>query len=468
MKNCIKKIGLLFITLLLSCQYLVAQNGYMVIDSIEVIGNKKTQTKNVIRELDFQIGDTIQLANLEAVIEQNRLLLTSTGLFSSVVIEAKNTIENHVNIDVKLEESWYLYPFFNIEVGDRDLNVWWVEHNHALNRLNYVFQVNHRNLTGRRDLLKIYSQFGYEPKFQITYDLPYFNEAQTLGFRGDAFYAQAREWGMNTVGDKFDLVSNNDTTVIRRFRLTAGLRFQQGVFKRHEAELRFHRHQISDFAADYNPDFLLNGNTLQRYFALTYQFTADYRDFKPYPIKGYFVTINVNKEGFGIFKDINTLYVLPKVAYYQPLSEKFSLEFNLRGKVSFLRKQPPYFNNRALGFRPDYMRGYELYVMDGLDYAMARASLRYEWLNKNFTLNKKKKDTQGQYFPLKIYSTVFHDEAYVNNPFYKNGNTLSNRQLWSFGTGLNFVIYNDFVMQMEYTWNHRLENGFYLHFDLPF
>jgi outer membrane protein assembly factor BamA len=257
--------------------------------------------------LDFRVGDTLEVGNLAESVEQNRLLLMSTGLFGNVEISTKKMVANQTVIDVKVEESWYLYPFFNVEVGDRNFNVWWVQQNRALNRLNYVFQVSHRNLTGRRDLLKIYSQLGYERKFQITYDLPYFNENQTLGFRGDIFYAQAKEWGLDTKSDTLSLISNQDSVMIRRFRLTAGLRYQQGVFSKHEAEIRFHRNQISDFAAAYNPDFFLDGNTLQRYFALTYTFTTDYRDFKPYPLKGYFFSATLTKEGFGVFGDINTL-----------------------------------------------------------------------------------------------------------------------------------------------------------------
>ena len=461
MKNILLILPILFFSIALS-----AQNQILMVDSINVFGNKKTKTNMVIRELDIQVGDTIIGGDLENMIEQNRLLLVSTGLFSQV--EATTKINaNQLTINIKVEESWYLYPYINIAFGDRNFNLW-QQNDYALNRLNYSFQVVHRNLTGRRDLLKSYVQLGYEPKFQTTYEIPYFNEAQTLGFRGDIFYAQAKEWGLNTNADTLSLISNQDSVMIRRFRLTAGLRYQQGVFNRHEVELRFHQHQISDFAAAYNPDFFLDGNRLQRFFALRYQFTADYRDFKPYPKKGYIFATVIQKEGFGIFNDLNTLTIEPRFAYYQPLGKKFGFELNVRGKTSLIRDQQPYFNSRSVGYRSDYMRGYEYYVIDGLDYVMQRAILRYRWLDKDLGVSKNKPDRIRQVFPLKIYSTIFQDNAYVNNPFYSIGNNFSNRHLWAFGTGLDFVIYNDFVLQLEYTWNHTFENDLYLHFALPF
>ena len=87
---------------------------------------------------------------------------------------------------------------------------------------------------------------------------------------------------------------------------------------------------------------------------------------------------------------------------------------------------------------------------------------------KDLAINKKNPDKTRQSFPIKIYSTIFQDNAYVNNPFYSNGNDFTNRHLWSFGTGLDFVIYNDFVLKFEYTWNHTFENDLYIHFALPF
>ncbi len=466
-KYCLPSILITF-SLLFITQISFAQSEFVVIDSINVKGNKKTRTAYVLRELNFSVGDTLLISDLVSIFNQNELLLKSTGLFSTVSIQNNSNSPTSSTIELTVEEAWYIYPLLNISFADRNFNVWWVEQNRQLNRLNYTFQLTHRNLTGRRDLLSAYLQLGYEPKFLFVYDLPYFNKAKTVGFRGDILYGQAKEWGLKTVDNKLELINNNDSVIIRRFRLSAALRFQKGVYNRQDVELRFSQHQISDFASIENPDFFLDGNTRQRYFALSYKFTSDYRDFRPYPLKGYFFSTAITKEGFGIFNDINTLTVTPTFAYYQPIYKKFSAAFDARGKISLIRSQPPYFNSQAIGYRTNYMRGFEYYVIDGLDFAMLRSSLRYEWLDKNLSINKKKENRKRKYFPLKIYSTIFQDNAYVNNPFYSQTNSFSNQHLWSVGTGLNFVIYNDFTLQLEYTWNEFNESDFYLHFELPF
>ena len=136
---------------------------------IKVEGNKRTRTANVLRELNFSVGDTLLISNYLEVFNRNELLLKSTGLFSTVSIT--NTLNEQASstVNVKVEEALFIYPLLNISFADRNFNVWWVEQNHKLNRLNYTLQLSHRNLTGRRDLLTTYVQLGYEPKFQLTY-----------------------------------------------------------------------------------------------------------------------------------------------------------------------------------------------------------------------------------------------------------------------------------------------------------
>ena len=47
------------------------------------------------------------------------------------------------------------------------------------------------------------------------------------------------------------------------------------------------------------------------------------------------------------------------------------------GKYSFIRNKQPYYDNRALGFSEfTTMRGYEYYLVDGLDLAMLQTTAR--------------------------------------------------------------------------------------------
>ena len=45
-------------------------------------------------------------------------------------------------------------------------------------------------------------------------------------------------------------------------------------------------------------------------------------------------------------------------------------------------------------------------------------------------------------------------------------NALSNRLLWGGGIGLDIVLYYDKVIQIEYSFNDLMENGYFLHLNL--
>jgi outer membrane protein assembly factor BamA len=133
------------------------------IDSILYTGNKKTQNYIIRRELDFKAGDTIASTTLTGMFLQNRSRILNTGLFKEVALNIKSwdTESNHISIEIKVQEAWYIYPIPIFELADRNFNVWWDEFNGSLSRVNYGIRFTHNNLTGQQDALKLTAQFGY-------------------------------------------------------------------------------------------------------------------------------------------------------------------------------------------------------------------------------------------------------------------------------------------------------------------
>ena len=92
------------IFLFIFLQNIVAEAQSMTavqVDSIIIEGNRKTKRRYMTRELTFQIGDTIPLSTMDAVLENNRLRLLNTTLFVSVkmtTIPLKDS--NHVVIKI--------------------------------------------------------------------------------------------------------------------------------------------------------------------------------------------------------------------------------------------------------------------------------------------------------------------------------------------------------------------------------
>ena len=173
------------------------------------------------------------------------------------------------------------------------------------------------------------------------------------------------------------------------------------------------------------------------------------------------------KEGLGIFNQINSLYLSAEYGKYWQ-ANKWSWSLNVKGRKALIQKKQPYYNSRALGYGNDFIRGFEYFVIDGQDYAYAKGMMRYELFNRTFQLGKWMPIKAFKELPFKVYSKVYSEHGYVNTPFYDEGNSLNNSYLRSAGTGIDFVLYHDFVFRYEYSINHLGQKGLYLHFDFIF
>jgi hypothetical protein len=145
-----------------------------------------------------------------------------------------------------------------------------------------------------------------------------------------------------------------------------------------------------------------------------------------------------------------------------------SLAQIVKGRVALIREKQPYFNSVALGYELDYVRGYEFYVIDGLDYFYTKTSLRYQIVSWKYDFGKYMPIKAFKVMPIKIFLAINNDFGYANNPFYGRNNSLANELLWGYGVGLDMVIYNDKSFQFEYSANRLGEHGFFLHWEFNF
>jgi len=152
-----------------------SQEGVLIIRDILFVDNFRTQESVILRELTFEKGDTITIVELEEHFKRSKFQILSTGLFNSVQLNLKNYngTSPKTDIEIKVEENWYIYPVPIFELADRNFNVWWKDQGRALDRVNYGGRISHYNFTGNRDPLKFKAHFGYTRKFELTYQRPY-------------------------------------------------------------------------------------------------------------------------------------------------------------------------------------------------------------------------------------------------------------------------------------------------------
>lgn len=445
-----------------------AQNGQIAINDIIIEGNKKTKKAIILREVLFAVGDSIQIVDLQTQLETSRLNVQNTGLFVKVEMSIKdwNTLDHSVDISINVREAWYWYPYIIFEFADRNFNVWWTEQNRSLKRVNYGVSLTHLNLTGRRDRLKFTVQDGYTKKYELDYNIPGVNKAQTIGVFGNIFFARGREIAYITEANKLLFATQGDDFLLRRFRIGGGLTYRPKLYEYHTFKALYSDNAIGALISEeLNPDYFYNDNNRQRHLTLQYEYAIDKRDIKPYPLNGFLTTFLIQKDGVGITDDVNSLSLRAKLVKYYSFSPKWSMGFFVKGKTELLRKnKQPYTHASAFGYGEDVLKGYELYVVDGIDFGLAKTSLRYELFKKEFNFGKYMPLEQFRLMPLRIYLTLNNDFGYVNAPEYDNYGFLNNKWLWGGGLGLDFVVYYDKVFQIQYSFNDLLEHGLFIHF----
>ncbi|MCB0568676.1 MAG: BamA/TamA family outer membrane protein [Phaeodactylibacter sp.] len=448
---------------------LSAQQDFAIIDSITVKGNRTTKKAIILREMLFAVGDTVLLEELPERLKRSEMLIMNTGLFNCASIHYKNwkASTNRIHLLTEVDEAWYIYPVPVFELADRNFNVWWVEQGRSLNRLNFGLDFSHLNISGHGDRLKMSAHYGYTRKYALGYRVPFFNRSQTLGFSVDLAFLQNREINYTTFNNKQKFFRDNDTFLYQRFRADLELNFRPRIKSFHDFVAAYRQNRISNVvSSELNPDFFLDGRNLQRYFLLAYRYTYDKRDVRPYPWKGSYFYGAVEKDGLGVFNDRNALTLYAGYGRFMPFGQRWSLSLQGHGKLSVIRNQQPYNDNRAIGFGVQYLHGYEYYIMDGLDMGMLQSALRFRFWGADVNFGKAMPIQAFRNMPIRLHLSLNNDLGYANNPFSVEGNPLDNRPLWGGGLGLDIVLYYDKVIQIEYSFNDLLENGLFLHLNM--
>lgn len=457
--------------LILGCVFEVqAQMAFVYVDSISLEGNRRTRTEVIFRELLFKEGDSISVALLEKTLEQSEQLIMNTGLFNQANIMFKNWegSTNKVHIHIEVAETWFIYPVPILELVDRNFNVWWKEQNRSLDRLNFGIEFTHLNFTGRRDRLKLTAKYGYTRSYAAKYSLPFFNRQQTLGFEAEVSFARNRELNYLTFGNKQEFFRSPENNFLyQRFRAEGGLTYRPGHHLFHNARLRFEQNRVGNaIAKELNPNFYLKGRSIQRSFTFEYRFAYDRRDVRAYPIQGALFTAEVKKLGLGIFDDRDGLTLQANYSIYTPLFRRWSTGVRMGGKLSLIRSLQAYNDYRAIGFSQNNLYGYELYIIDGLDMAIARPFLRFKFYEKAWDFGKLMPLKAFRKMPIKMFFSANSGFGYANDPFTRETNPFSNKFLWGGGLGLDIVLFYDKVIQIQYSFNHLWEKGLFLHVNM--
>ncbi len=462
-----RKAQVLFIWLLVQCMActLYARGDAAVSEPVKKIllrsvtfgGNKITKAAIIAREMNIHAGDSLVVQDVEYLLEFNKRRILNLQLFSRVEYCIDAWDDTGIDVVYEVNEILYWLPAPIFSLADRNFNVWWIEEGRRLDRTNIGFELTRINFRGRDERINILVQLGYNKLFNLSYRIPYIDKRLRYGFNAGLTYATGREINYETDSNKL-LFYANEHYPYRRLQARVGTSYRKAYVAVHDLQLSYNHFGISEELQQKNNDYL--GGTLRAdYLEWMYNYQFNNTDARVYPTKGMEIRANAVYRGFSFTAgDINQLAVMGDASWYKPLSRLFSVALAGRARFS-VGAQQPYFMNRAMGFRADYLRGYEYYVIDGSHFAMGRTNVRMRIIDRVITQRIVPLMT---YIPFRVYVKSFHDIGYVYNKFPGNS-YLNNRLLNGYGVGVDIVVSYYARFRIEYSFNHLGEKGLFLH-----
>jgi outer membrane protein assembly factor BamA len=391
----------------------VTNDSVVVIRKIEVQGNFKTKENIILRELAFRAGDTLQKNKINDFLEHEREKIFNLNLFNFVKVSLKNEANNEADVEIEVKERWYYVIVPTFRLADRNFSEWWYDHNHDFSRTIYGIYAAHNNLTGRNDKLRLTAEAGFIPSFSLSYTTPYLDKAQRTNAAIGTSYSVNHNLAFRNFNDKLDFIET-EKRLRESWSVGASVSRRQGFYQFHSLAVGFNSTKIADTVVQRNPDYFLSGTSQQKIFSASYSYQYDNRDSRQYSLKGERFTFQIARLGLFSGDDISQFVLTSTYTKYFGLGGRFFGNFSVRGKVSFPEKQP-YLQTIGLGYSSDYVRGYELYVVDGQSYMLFKTNLKFRLLDKVFDLAKFLKIRQFNTLPLSAYVNSFVDFGYAKN-----------------------------------------------------
>lgn len=442
---------------------------YVEINRIIILGNKLTRNTIILRELSLKKGDIIHENDVPFVLEKDQRKLFNLRLFNTVTLTPLALGNGIVDLLIEVDERWYTFPIPIFELSDRNFNEWWENYNHDLSRVNYGIKLYQYNVWGRNQTLTLTAQFGFQKRFQLQYRIPYINKKQKQGLIFEMDYVEAKNVADSTIDHKLDFFKFE-----RPLRNTKGIgltyTYRNNFYIQHRLKYEYRQTTIADTLQELNPNYLGPEKNYQQFDAVTYEFISDHRDVIVYPLKGYQLYFNFKKSGVGLHKDLNKTESSLSFSGFLDLKKNFFLS-NLSFVYTSTPDKLPYFNYGAMGYNKIFIRGYEVYVIEGPRFFLNKTTFKKRIFSRTWQVENSI-IPQFNYFPLAIYLKAYADFGYVHNyqAYSQNllNTMLSDKILGGTGFGIDFVSAYDVVIRLEYTFTSQNQSGFFFHLKKEF
>lgn len=435
-----------------------------VVKTINVIGNKTTKEKIILRELSFSIGETVLATDTSEHKIKSENNLFNTSLFNFTKITFKDSSKNWIVI-IELQERWYIWPEVIVKFQERNFAEWWKNKN--LSRVDFGLHLNKLNFLGLNQTLQANSYLGFTESFGFQYRVPYFNNNLKDGFKIAAEYATQNEVFVGIDQDEMVYIKNDSTPIQSLLKFQLEYFRRTGFYQTQFFNARFVQLKGWDILSPRSENYFGNENSSLQFLNLSYRYKFDKRFSQNYPLNGYFFDFQIDQFGLGTL-DQSNIFVTRLLSSYRKYWKINHLYFFAAGAYlnHYFNEKTPFYLQGGLGFS-NYVRGYEPYIIYGKTSGLLKTNFKTKLVKtKPFTIPVIKKIKKFSKMHFALYWNCYLDMGYVHLEESLNNN-LTNQFLIGGGSGIDWVTYYDIVIRTEYSINQFGNTNFNISFVSP-
>ena len=438
---------------LLSPRHACGQDFY--INGISISGNKHTKEVVIRRELPFKAGRIYGKQSLDEQIESAKGNLMNTSLFNYVDItyskaagapapdhETAVDYDEAIDISIRVEERWYIWPLLGINFEDRNLSSWFKEMDFT--KISGDAGIIVDNLWGLNHSLNIGGSFGYKKAAYIKYNKISLDRNGKHSINLSASYTLNSTENIIALNNKPVYLKINDGYIKKRFAASIKYTNRPILRLKNDFTVEYANVSIADTILKINPEYWGSGKTHRETVTATYELKYDRRDYAQYPTEGYYAEASLS----GIF-DLNTSFRMGKLSarfeLYNKLSDRWFIANTMSAGFS-LKNNQAYIYDKAIGYGDANIRGFEYVTIDGQQYVTSNNTVRFCLMpTKIFTIDFLSFIPKFNKIHFTIYANAFFDMGYAYNVNMPDV-PLDDKFLYSAGIGIDVVTYYDIVI----------------------
>lgn len=439
------------------------------VNNIFIIGNEKTKKEIILRELDFTTDFYYDWEVLVEILIADQKKIYNLRLFTSVDITPLEIDDSEVEVLITVKERWYILPQLIFQLADRNFAEWWTNQGRDFSRVNFGLRLSHSNVAGRNEKLRFSGQLGFTRSLDFQYSKPYIDKKQKHGLAFQLTFNENKSIPIKSAFNRQVFYTAEDERVLRKNIGTAvRYTYRRSFYNFHFFTLGYNFTSIDPEILVQNPDYFQNGSTNLRYLYSTYTFRHDKRDNVAYATDGELLQLSITKYGIFYVDELDEVEVSITANKYWKINDRFNFNTGLTADW-FLSERQPYTLVRGIGYSPDFIRGYELNVIEGQQLYVHKNSFRWKFFDREFDVSRFFKLEQFSTIPIRLYWSANFDHGYVTdrNKIPENSR-LANTYLFGYGTGIDLVGFYDSVLRFEYSLNNSGEGNFFFNFKAPF